>query len=93
LGNIFYVLLMKQWPFKYYKEKKIAHAILDGERPFMFPDVQNSTDPIDRTLLEAMEMCFHQNPADRATARQVETFLKGKLRELDPGSIEAWGEN
>jgi hypothetical protein len=84
---------MKQWPFKYYNEKGIKRAINHGERPFMFPDVQNSTDPIDRTLLEAMEMCFHQNPADRATARQVEVFLKDKLRALDPGRLEAWGES
>jgi hypothetical protein len=82
---------MKQWPFKYYKEKKIARAIKKGKRPILFPDVANSTDPIDQTLLAAMEMCFHQNPAERATARQVETFLKDKLRELDPGRLEAWG--
>jgi hypothetical protein len=38
-----------------------------------------------------MMICHVQDPKQRATARDVETILKQKMRELDPGQLEKWG--
>ena len=39
-----------------------------------------------------MAMCHEQDPKDRKSAREVADFLKQKLREIDPGRLEAWGD-
>ena len=43
------------------------------------------------STVEAMHMCHEQDPQKRASARQVETFLKEKIRRLLPGKLEEWG--
>lgn len=82
------MLLQEEWPFLDMKPEKARNLIKEGYRPSFDAEIWNSTDPVDKALKEAMIMCHEQNPKERATARQVETFLKGKLRELDP----TWSE-
>jgi hypothetical protein len=43
-------------------------------------------------LKKAMIMCYEQDPVTRASAREVETFLKQRLEELDPGRLKEWGD-
>jgi serine/threonine protein kinase len=92
LGNIFYMLLMQNYPFRNAPSwRKAAEWVQDGQRPHVFPHVWNSTHPVDVALKQAMVMCHAQEPEDRATARQVERYLQGELQRLDPGRLESWG--
>jgi hypothetical protein len=74
--------------------------VIEGKRPEptdKFGDdnpalqMWTSNDPIDLALRSAMERCLIYNVTERATARQVETFLKAQLELIDPGRLEAWG--
>ena len=84
------MLLMERWPYSGTPDKKAQHAIKHGERPPLYKDVKESTDPIDVAIKEAMFMCHEQDPKVRATARQVEAYLKDQLDKLDPGRLESW---
>jgi serine/threonine protein kinase len=93
LGNIFFTLLTLEEIFHGISSKKVKKRVKKGERPIPVDShgVWNSTDPIDQALKSAMEMCLIYNVTERATARQVETFLKRKLEEIDPGRLKVWG--
>ena len=92
LGNIFYMFLTGEWPFDEYDTKEMQDLVAEGERPSIDYDIWNSTDPVDQTLKQAMIMCHKQEPRERATARQVETYLKSQMQKLDPGRLEEWGD-
>jgi hypothetical protein len=91
MGNIFYMLLTSLWPFEELEENDAKEEIKNGNRPPIPEDITNSNDPIDQILKEAMIMSQVQNQHERASARQVETFLKGKLLSLDPNVMKKWG--
>jgi serine/threonine protein kinase len=86
LGNIFYMLLMMELPFQELTAQDAAEKIKTGERPSFYEDVWDSPDPYIQALKSAMIMCHHHNATQRATARQVETFLKDQLLIIGPGS-------
>jgi serine/threonine protein kinase len=90
LGNVFYMLLMQDWPFKGLSVETAQAKIKAGLRPDFYADVWNSTHPIDEALKTAMLMCHEQDVEKRATARQVESFLTQKLVDIDPGRLESW---
>jgi hypothetical protein len=90
MGNIFYMLLTSLWPFEELEENDAKEEIKNGNRPPIPEDIQKSNDPIDKILKEAMIMSHVQNQHERSTARQVETFLKGKLLSLDPDAMQKW---
>lgn len=85
------MLLMQNYPFHDKHWKKAAKLIQKGQRPHVFPQVWNSANPVDQVLKKAMLMCHKQKPEDRATSRQVETYLQQELQQLDPGRLESWG--
>jgi serine/threonine protein kinase len=79
LGNVFYGILAKRWPFyDIIKDDKVAQkTIMSGARPPIQASILNSTDPFDRVMLKAIEMCWVQEPRERATAREVQNFIDG----------------
>jgi hypothetical protein len=83
---------MSEWPFSEVSATEAKKSVKEGLRPSFYPDVWNSTDPVDQALKDAMFLCHEQEQDERSTARQVEDYLKAKLRELDPGRLEEWGE-
>ena len=89
-GNIMYMLLSGEWPFDDISEDNTMDKVMKGIRPSVYEDIWNSTDPVDQVLKDAMIMCHEQEPNDRATARQVERFLKENMEKLDPGRLEKW---
>lgn len=89
-GNILYMLLQGVWPFEDLDEKEAAQKVINGERPAIYVDVWNSTDPLIQTLKEAMILCHQQDPKERASAREIEKMLRGKLEEVDPGRVDYW---
>ena len=88
LGNIFYMLLQREWPFSDVTDAETKKLVKDGYRPSFDADIWNSTDPSDIALKEAMLMCHEQDPRERASARQVEKYLRKQLRKLYPDSLE-----
>lgn len=86
------MLLTRKWPWEELSEKEAKTRVKQGKRPSIPKSIRKSTDPVDKILMEAMTMSYKQDPKERATARQVETFLKGKLFELDPKAMESWGK-
>jgi hypothetical protein len=91
MGNIFYMLLTSTRPFEHAEEKDAIAAIKKGKRAVITQKIWNSNDPVNQILKEAMRMSHVQDQNERATARQVETFLKGKLLSLDPDAMKSWG--
>ena len=86
------MLLQGVEPFYELESKEAQKLVMKGVRPTIFENVWNSTDPVDQTLIEAMIMCHVHRPEDRATARQVEAYLKAQMQKLDPGRLEEWGD-
>jgi hypothetical protein len=76
-------MLTKQWPWEGFDEEEAMKQVKDGGRPEIPLSIQKSNDPAVKTLLEAIRMSQKQDPKERATAREVETFLKQNLRRLD----------
>ena len=91
-GNILYSLLQEELPFQDRKMKDVPDLVMEGVRPSIYYDVWNSTDPIVQALKEAMIMCHEGDPDERASALELETFLKQKLEEHDPGRLQEWGD-
>eukprot|EP00562_Extubocellulus_spinifer_P017090 CAMPEP_0178606380 /NCGR_PEP_ID=MMETSP0697-20121206/37056_1 /TAXON_ID=265572 /ORGANISM="Extubocellulus spinifer, Strain CCMP396" /LENGTH=126 /DNA_ID=CAMNT_0020244833 /DNA_START=62 /DNA_END=442 /DNA_ORIENTATION=- len=80
MGNIFYALLTEYWPFEGMEEKKAQEMILSGERPHVDAELLNSKDSADVALIEAMRMCWRQDPIDRATATDVKQYLTAAMK-------------
>ena len=71
LGNIFYALVMKEYPYEHgVSKKKAQKLIMDGERPPLSEEYANSTDQFIQALIKAMRMCWIHQPEERATARE-----------------------
>jgi hypothetical protein len=87
-----YSLFTGEGPFDDTEVEAAQKLVMDGVRPTIYEDLWNSTDSVNQVLKQAMMMCHAQNPADRASARVVETFLKDSMRQLDPGRLEEWGD-
>lgn len=80
IGNIFYVLLTEYWPFEGMEEKKAQEMILSGERPPVGAELLNSKDSSDVALIEAMRMCWEEDPIARATANDVKDYLMAAMK-------------
>ena len=85
MGNIFYALLTNQYPWKETKldTNAILKNIINGQRPILPAYIKNSTHPIDVVIRTAMDMCFTYNPNQRATAREIQSFLMFELRQYN----------
>merc|ERR1712151_1111177 len=81
MGNIFYALLTNQYPWTRTKldTKAIQKNIINGQRPILPIHIKNSTHPIDVAIRTAMNMCLIHNPNQRATAREIQSFLMFEL--------------
>lgn len=83
LGNVLFAILTKQWPFEEVEDdKKARRRIKNGERPAIPDPIRNSTDPFDKAMLHAIEMCWIQNPVERASAREVQDYMTKELKRL-----------
>ena len=83
LGNIFYALIMKEYPFEHDAGKKKAQQlIMEGKRPPISDRYTNSSDPFTQALIKAINMCWTHQPEQRASARDVEQYLDAELTRL-----------
>jgi len=89
-GNILYMLLTNMWPFEEESDKEAVAKVKKGERPPIPKEILDSTDPSIKILKETMFMCHEQDPAKRATAREVETFIVDALLRQYPDALKIW---
>ena len=76
------MLLMERWPFHTTPDKKAQKAVKKGERPSLYQDVVDSTDPATVAIRQAMYMCHEQDPNDRAT-QESEFGLELRTRDRE----------
>ena len=84
LGNLIYSIVTGNWPF----EKELDHPhgtpemralVKSGKRPHISNAIFKSEDPYVQAMLHAVNMCWPQDPNDRATAREVQDYLAQHL--------------
>ena len=57
LGNIFYMLLTRLWPFDdIHDEKNVANMVKQGKRPVLRREIVKSTDPRVLTLRKLLSL-------------------------------------
>ena len=89
MGNIFYVLLTKEWPFEGMKDKPAQHEVKKGRPPKFADTIRNSMDPYTQVLIKAAELCWTYDPVKRPSARQVESFLSRSLKAISKAKAES----
>lgn len=82
LGNVFYSILSQHRPFEGVKTKQAQQIVMSGGRPPIQESILDSTDPFDKAMLNAIEMCWPQEPAERAKAREVQSYIFNELKRL-----------
>jgi len=81
-GNVLYSVLTGQSPFEAEESEDAQELIIAGERPAIPISFQSSTNPFDRAMIKAIEMCWIHEPKKRASARQVQQFITAELERL-----------
>jgi len=76
LGSVLYHLLTGHKVWEYTKKNKAQEAVIQGILPEISDAILNSTDPVDKVLKKALDMCYVYEPSKRATAREVASFLQ-----------------
>ena len=82
LGNVLYSILTRKVPFENEKRDKVPELVMRGGRPKIAQAILESQDPFDQSMLKAIQMCWIQDPKERATARQVQRFITSELERL-----------
>lgn len=82
MGNVFYALLTRLWPFEEEETKEAQKLVKAGNRPPMEKHITNSTDPADKALLAVLNMSWKQKPEERAAASVVRDYIGAELKKL-----------
>ena len=78
MGNVIFFITTGEPPFLRLSKKFAKKAVIKGTRPD-FGKLTNSSDLNIQALIEAANMCWIQDPEERASARQVQEFLASLL--------------
>jgi len=79
LGNVLYIILKKGRVFQSKSTDAVMKLVKEGKRS----PLSKYQLPEDLAIVEAIKMCSVQDPGDRSSAGNVESFLRGKLLELN----------
>ena len=79
MGNVFYSILTGEWPFEDVESKEARDLVKRGHRPPISPEILNSTDPFQQTLLNVTRACWLQDPKERASARRIQNYIEKRL--------------
>jgi len=80
LGNVLYAILTKHDPFYKRSSDEAIELIKHGEKP-PFPNELWGSEEL--AIIEAINLCWVENPKDRSNTREVESFLRRKLLEFN----------
>jgi hypothetical protein len=86
MGNLFYVLLTSTWPWEGIEEREAQKLVMEGKRPYIDDSIRGSQGPLDQALVKAMDMCYVQDPSQRASAKEVLSFLTNELNRIQSPS-------
>ena len=75
MGNVLYFLLTGDDPFDDLEKEEAVALLRRGKKAKIRAELRTSKDPIDRTLIGAVEMCFVREWKDRHTSTDVLNFL------------------
>lgn len=84
LGSILYTLLTGKEVWADMSTSMAQKYISKGKLPPINENTMNINDPVDIALKDAIELCWVFDPKERATAREVATFLQNKYEEIKP---------
>jgi serine/threonine protein kinase len=90
-GNLVYSLLTGFRAFRDISTGEAQKNVMKGLRPRIPREIKESTNSILKDMMKIMFKCLKQDPKERATARQVESFLLQSLHRHDPTALERWG--
>ncbi|KAI2488639.1 protein tyrosine kinase [Fragilaria crotonensis] len=82
MGNVFYVLLTRQWPFDKEEDEEAQNKVEHGERPEIPRAVRDSKDSSDKALLKLTKMCWEQDPRKRPAALEVKDYIAAELKKV-----------
>ena len=73
------------WPFddleNAHGTREMKELVMHGRRPHINidSDIRHSDDPYVQAMLQAVELCWKQDPHERPSAREVQAFLEQHL--------------
>jgi len=80
LGNVMYSILTGKKPFYKQNTTRAMDLVMGGMTP---PIPHHKWGAEELAIIEAIKMCWVRYPKDRSSARDVDSFLKDKLFELN----------
>ena len=87
LGNLLFHILTTHSPrgkMKDFRMEAVRQDVLKGIPPPLPKEYASSKDTASKAIRKAMDMCFANNPADRATAREIaDVLVEAYLKILD----------
>lgn len=86
LGDMMYNVLTKRWMYEGISSKQVKTNILSG-KPISFPyKLKNTTDPLMRAMIKAIQMAWTYDPDDRPSAHEIADYLDAHTAKTDGGS-------
>ena len=80
LGTIFFEILTGHHAWDKFGEKEAQQLIIDGKLPPIEDEILNSTEPIRKVLIKAIEMCYVYSPDERPKAGEVAEYLANEAK-------------
>jgi serine/threonine protein kinase len=87
LGSIIYRLLTGNtvWSRNDYTKEEVQERVLKGVLPRISNSILNSTDPVDKVMVKALDMCYTYDPSERPSARDISVYLTTAWRKYELG--------
>jgi serine/threonine protein kinase len=87
LGSILYRLLTGNtvWSRNDYTKEEVQERVVKGVLPRISNSILNSTDPVDKVMVEALDMCYTYDPSERPSARDISVYLTTAWRKYELG--------
>lgn len=87
LGSILYRLLTGNtvWSRNDYTKEEVQERVVKGVLPRISNSILNSTDPVDKVMVEALDMCYNYDPSERPSARDISVYLTTAWRKYELG--------
>jgi hypothetical protein len=79
MGNVFYAILSGMMPFEGMKQQKATKKVMEGKRPKIPIEIEESDDIAIKAILAATKACWRQDPKDRPPAREIRDELKSVM--------------
>ena len=87
MGNLIFTILTELYPFEKLEkdegEKVVIAKILNATKPTIPQDIVDSDDPIHKTFVKAITMCWEFDWRKRPAAKTVRDYLHTSLRKIE----------